>query len=431
MSPFERRLVEPLLKDTLANAARAPYYRRTWGQRWRAVQTLDDLRHLPLLDKTLASRHQRALVVGARPPGVGAFSSGTTRGEAYLDPLHVPLTDAEREARAVDWQPGDGGDDPFPGWTLAVISVHHGLPRSLPGPDELTVPWLHDANALAMLETVLRDPQPDGRRVTAMTIGSGPLKVFTAWLAQRGVDPRAFGVRLIGTASYRLSRHWQALVEARFEAQIFDNYSLSELGTPFTHCSACGWLHQGHPPLVVELLALDANRPVEKGPGRLVFSTLFPFTQVMPLIRYDSGDVGVLGPVCKATKQRGLRVLGRLRHGLVIDGAFALNPVAVREVLEDHPEVAKTLHPMARLGLVPSVDLGPPRWRVHLAKQVAHLDVETRFDPMIYPARARALEAAVLEGLAGLDPVTRALARQGRVRVSAKASVAALTERYD
>jgi hypothetical protein len=430
VSPLERRRAEALLAQTLANAVRAPFYRRRWGRRWKRISTLEQLGALPLLDKRLASRHQAELLTTPRPAGVGIFSSGTTRGEAYIDPLHVPLTDAEREARALP--PSDVAPDDFPGWTLAVIAVHHGLPRSLPGPDELRVPWLHDLNALSMLETVLRRPQPDGRRVTAMTIGSGPLKVFTAWLARRGIDPRDFGVRLIGTYSYRLSPVWQRLVEERFTARVYDNYSLSELGTPFTHCDACGLLHMGHPPLAVELLELDGPRPVQRGQaGRLVFTTLFPYTQVLPLIRYDSGDVGIEGPLCRLTRQRGYRVLGRLRHGLVMGGDFVLNPVSVRDVLEGSALVARTPHPMARLGHVDSVDLGPPRWRVSRDGPRAVLDVEVRFDPDVYAAQARALAQSLLDELSATDATTKRWARAGRVVVRLHRRVEALTERYD
>ena len=431
MSPLERRRVEETLLQTLAHAAGAPFYKRRWGSKWKRVTTVEELSRLPLLDKALASRHQAALLTSPRPAGVGTFSSGTTRGEAYSDPLHVPVTAVEREARAAAL-PDEVVEDGYPGWKLSVISVHHGLPRTTPGPDELRVPWLHDLNALSMLETVLRQPQPDGRQVTAMTIGSGPLKVFTSWLAQRGLEPRKFGVRLIGTYSYRLSPQWQSLVEERFEARVYDNYSLSELGTPFTSCDACGLLHMGHPPLAIEVLALDGPGPAPRGtPGRLVFTTLYPFTQVMPLIRYDSGDVGLEGPICRLTRLRGYQVLGRLRHGLAVGGQFVLNPVAVRDVLEGSPLVSRTPHPMTRLGLVDSIDVGPPRWRVALEQRVAVLEVEVRFDPDVYRAQARALEESILEGVCAVDPTTSRWARAGRVRVRLQQRVAALTERYD
>jgi hypothetical protein len=424
--------LDQLLIDTLAHAARAPFYRARWGERWRSIRTVDQLSRLPLLDKPTASKHQGELIVGARPAGVGVVSSGTTRGEQYTDPLNVPRSAAELAAAArATAAPLDES-----GWTLSVVSVHHGLPKRLEGRNELMVPWLHDANALAMLETTLRRPQPDGRRVTAMVIGSGPIKVFTSYLADRGIDPRGFGVELIGTFSYRLSSMWTRLVEQRFGARVFDNYSLSEFPTPFTTCSACGWLHAGQPPMLVELLELDADRPAKRGAaGRLVFTSLVPFVTTMPLIRYDTHDVAIAGPVCRATGQAGLKVLGRRRHGLEIDGAFVCNAVDVRDVLEALPEVEKTLHPMARLGHVKSTELGPPRWAIAADAGRAVLRFEVRFDPDVYRARARELEQHVAKTLCELDPLTRRFSGKKRQRLVVQAERAgtlrALTERYD
>src|SRR5205823_4052208 len=95
LSPQELRQVEPRLLTTLEHAARAPFYRRSWGRRFRGITTLAQLSRLPLIDKSIASRHQRDLIVGQRPPQPGTFSSGTTRGEAYQDPLDVPHTQLE------------------------------------------------------------------------------------------------------------------------------------------------------------------------------------------------------------------------------------------------------------------------------------------------------------------------------------------------
>lgn len=424
--------LDQLLLDTLKHAAQAPFYRARWGDRWRSIRSVDQLSRLPLLDKPTASKHQAELIVGARPAGVGVVSSGTTRGETYSDPLNVPRTAAELavSARAAALSAEASG------WTLSVVSVHHGLPKRLEGRNELMLPWLHDANALAMLETTLRKPQPDGRRVTAMVIGSGPIKVLTSYLSERGVDPRTFGVELIGTFSYRLSSTWTRLVEERFGARVFDNYSLSEFPTPFTTCGACGWLHAGQPPMLVELLALDADRPARRGEaGRLVFTSLVPFVTTMPLIRYDTHDVAIAGPVCRATGQTGLKVLGRRRHGLELDGAFVCNAVDVRDVLEALPEVEKTLHPMRKLGHVSSTELGPPRWTVSEDAGRALLRFEVRFDPDVYEARARDLEQHVAAKVCELDPLTRRFAGKRRQRLVVQAARAgtlkALTERYD
>lgn len=424
--------LDSLLIDTLAHAAKAPFYARTWKDRWRSVRSVEQLSRLPLIDKATASKHQADLIVGARPAGVGVVSSGTTRGEQYVDPLNVPRTPKELAAAASTAVavPADAG------WTLSVVSVHHGLPKRLEGHREIMLPWLHDANALAMLETTLRSPQPDGRRITAMVIGSGPIKVLTAYLQERGVDPSTFGVELIGTFSFRLSSTWQRLVEERFGARVFDNYSLSEFPTPFTTCEHCGWLHAGQPPMLVELLELNADRPVRAGrAGRLVFTSLVPWVTTMPLIRYDTNDVAITGPECAATGQTGIKVLGRRKHGLEIDGAFVLNAVDVRDVLEALPEAEKTIHPMVKLGHVKSNELGPPRWAIAEEQGRAVLRFEVRFDPLIHRSTAKALEQAVAKELCARDPLTKKFAGKSRKRLTVIAARAgtlkALTERYD
>src|SRR5438552_16093954 len=112
-----------------------------------------------------------------------------------------------------------------------------------------------------MLEAVLERPQPDGRWVTAMRISAGALKTFTVWLLERGRDPGAFGVRLIGTHGARVSARWRELIGGAFRAELFDNFSLSEVPTAATECKACGQLHLGWPPLLYEVLDLATLRP--------------------------------------------------------------------------------------------------------------------------------------------------------------------------
>ncbi len=417
------------LQETLANAVRAPYYRQRFGNRWRRVRSLDDLARLPLLDKATAIRHQHELVVGEAPPGFGIASSGTTRVDSTLPPLNV-LTSAEEhdaivDAAANEKQPGEVVEDPYPGWTLTLISVTHGLPQVQAGHDELLLPWAYDRNCLLMLEAVLTKPQPDGRRVTAMRISAGALKTFTAWLLERGRDPSTFGVKLIGTHSFRLSPFWRTLIERRFGAMLFDNYSLSEFATPATECKACGWLHFAEPPVIYEVLDLSTGKRKERGVGRLVLTGVYPYVQKMPLIRYDTGDVVELGPRCRATGRAGVRCLGRVRRGLTMkvgdEGVFFLNPAAVQDALESLPETERTPHPCFTLGHVKSADIGLPRWTVESEGAIARLSFEVRFDPLVYCDRARELEARVREDLLRSDTSLRKLTRAGRVKLEVAA----------
>lgn len=419
MTPRRDHGLDAALQATLRNAVRAPFYRRRFAERWRQVRSVEDLHLLPVLDKATAIENQRRLIVGRPPAGFGVASSGTTRNSADDAPLNVLHSAAEDQAIAAAAPPYHEADDPFPGWTLVAVNVKHGLPPGPPGPGEIQVPWMHHPNSLHMLETVLSRPQPDGRRVTVMRISVGALKTFTAWCLQRGKHPTAFGLRIIGTNSFRLSRHWRALVARTFGAEVIDNYSLSEFTTPVSECPACGWHHFGWPPVIYEVLDLVSGRHLQRGAGRLLLTGMYPYVQKMPLIRYDTGDVLQIGPRCRRTRQRCVRFLGRIRRGVVVKdgrrGIFALAPVHVQDALEARPETARDQHPMMTLGHVNCPDLGLPRWTVELVtrpRRGALLRFELRFDPRIYPVQAAALAAEVRRDVLARDAPLRSLLRR-------------------
>lgn len=432
------------LHATLKNAVEAPYYRKSFGRRWKDVRTVDGLADLPILDKRTAIAHQSELVVGEAPPGYGVSSSGTTRADVDLPPLNV-LTNTPEELEAQGMGP-DGAprdeeiaDDPWPGWTLVSVAVTHGLPLGGPGHDEIFLPWMHDRNALYMLETVLSKPQGDGRRVTAARISVGALKTFTAWLLERGKDPAAFGVKLIGTNSFRLSPFWRALIEEKWGAMVFDNYSLSEFATAATECKACGWLHFGWPPVIYEVLDLVTGKRIDKGAGRLLMTGVYPFVQKMPLIRYDTGDVIELGPRCRATGARGVRLLGRTRRGLIVDdhgkGTYAAAPCFIQDALEARPETERNPHPLHTLGVLKTHDLGLPRFTVEREKDRALLRFEVRFDPHIYEAAARQIARDVRADVLKHDKALAALVRKERLvfecQAVASRSLAPPPDKYD
>src|SRR5690606_35186909 len=71
-------------------------------------------------------------------------------------------------------------------------------------------------------------------------------------------------------------------------------YSTEETGVLAHQCRTAGGHHLNTASYVFEFLKLDADIPAEPGePARIVVTDLFSYG--MPLIRYDIGDVGVLG----------------------------------------------------------------------------------------------------------------------------------------
>lgn len=395
-----------LLPATLERAAQLPFYRRAWGRRWRR-----GLAALPLLEKPEAVRHQAELLAQGQAPFVGVVSSGTQHGDR--PPLRVPETDAELAAFG-EFMRARAGDGPAlaapSGLTLEVLSMQHGFPTAPASPGVLRVGWSFTETTLKAIRELLlaRDGR---RRVTGLVIGAGPLPVLAAWLYEQGFDFKKLAVRDIGTTGFRLSPRWKARVESLFGARVWDNFSLSELAAPAPECDVCGHHHWLWPAHVTEVLHPRTGAALESGTGQLVVTTLYPFVQAMPLVRYATGDLVTLGPRCSAARERGFRMRGRLAQCVLSRaGELLASPLDVEAALDGFPDVERLPHPDAKLGVIRSVDVGVPRFTLEPGgggQAAASVRFEVRYDPALFEARAATVAAALERALRRASPAAR------------------------
>lgn len=170
---------------------------------------------------------------------------------------------------------------------------------------------------------------------------------------------------------------------ATFGASVRETYGSSELGSIAAEDAAdqrYGGALSLVPDLVwVEVLGIDGT-PVPAGePGILTISSTV--NRAMPLLRYQVGDVGRLveepSPTGRNTPR--LRVMGRVREALAIDGRF----VTASEVYD-------TLDPLPGLDFFQLVERAPGR-------------LELRLVPSHEGALEPADAVAVLRGLVGED----------------------------
>jgi hypothetical protein len=379
--------VAELLHATLANAVRAPYYARAFGESWRDIVTVEGLAKLPLLDRRTALAHQAELLVGDCPRGAALVAGSLAR-------LSTP-----EEIAAIRGEATNAEDDD---WVLVVGEAH-----SSSSSNEIALPWSYDARTLSRIDAYLSQPQPDGRRVTSLRVEAEALKTYAMWLLERGTNPVALGLKRIDTYGSRVSGRWRDLITKSFETTLYDNYTLSAAPTPATECKSCTGMHFGWPPLIWEVLDLHSGAPIEQGVGRLVVTTAYPWVQKLPLVRYDTGDVVALGAACEATGEPRVDLLGPLRRGVLVPGGtFELAPLRVQDVLESMRDTERSAHPAVTNHLVRSRELGAPRWVAALEDGVPHLQFEARFDPLVFPKTARSIEEHVATELGGEIAVT-------------------------
>ena len=262
------------------------------------------------------------------------------------------------------------GDDA----TLEIISPRHGV-RPVGGRRTLLPATLH-INTVDVAAELLAS----GRYHT-LVVPLGTLKWITVALGDRGVSPASFGLRAIGTTGYPVTRHARRWIEPLWHAPLFDNWSMSELRGYAHPCRGCGYGHWHGAPTWFELQNTTRNV------GELIATMLLPHGERMPLIRYRTGDLMERGPLCARTGTRGLRFRGRLASSL--PGRVLSRDLL--EVTEATPDIAMEPHPVEVLGIQRPCDIGVPKARI----RGDTIEVELRYDPARFAARAREVEVAI------------------------------------
>jgi phenylacetate-CoA ligase len=151
-----------------------------------------------------------------------------------------------------------------------------------------------------------------------------------------GVKPA--GLREARTSSEVLDDELREMCRTEWGIPATDNYSSEEFGIMSLQCPDHPWGHVQSEKVLLEVLDED-DRPCPPGRiGRVVVTSLHNYAT--PLIRYEIGDYGELGPPCPCG--RGLpvlrRIAGRERNMVVLPTGERLFPIVDSEpVLAELP----------------------------------------------------------------------------------------------
>lgn len=395
----------PLLRETLAHAvAEIPHYQGDPAYA-APLGDLDDLARLPFIrPEAFAAAPERFAVPGTWPELV-TFSSSTTGAigrqrwhlQRELDTYAEALRELVPAAAA-----GEGA-------TLVIHPYDQGAIQRASGDRRIVhvpflVPW-HYELILRLLEGGWRTPA-GLVRFDHIDAFSPALRIYSEWLRQRGVDPRALGVRgLTGYGSIQ-PLAWRRRLAREWGAEVQDIYGLSEVKhSEATSCPVCGAYHFVRP-IVAEVVDPGSGAPIREGSGVLVLSELRPFALAQVLLRYWTGDlVEVSGPCMLA--DLGFHFRGRLDHCVRVDaaeGPIYVGPLQVAEHLAELADVAQHSLPWASW----AVDVGAPRFALEGDGRRITVAVELRYAPDLYPERAAEVLAEVrarlLDAVRGLAP---------------------------
>lgn len=362
-----------LLRQTLEHAGGVPYYRALYREAGFDVArftTVDDLLALPVLTRpTVAARlpdfvHPDTVVTTI------TSTSGTTSG------VRLPrfINDEEQEAYrllqrlASAHSHGHGrGKAPPRDIVLRVLPAmrRYVTPPRSQGPLQIlvtlslhypkyTLRSTYDDFVLRQLFQEIPVPGTTGRVSAIHATPPFLVRLITDELLQRSLSPRSTGVRAIAASGGLVTRRLRRMVRDAWGVPLVTSYSLTEFNGAALECPLTPHRYHFDAGIYAEVLDPITHAPVAAGDeGLLVLTSLHPFQQAQPFIRYAPGDVvRSIAPPCRCGSiETTIEFLGRTDHCLdlhdVVGRAgrrFAAS-APVHEMLDDFDEVPPLLYP--------------------------------------------------------------------------------------
>lgn len=288
-------------RELLSHCRRhVPYYRdllAAHGIESDAIQSMSDLRRIPLLSRGAWQQHFDRFCAEQLPAGTVALDEDRTSGTSG-----VPVRVLKTNIFYVWWQAFYLRDLEWsglrPSGTMASIrsTLKEGveLERLLQGQrmrcwNPVLEPLLETGPLFGM--DLRQDPKRQIEWLTEVNPDyllshTSNLELLANMLLE---EPRSFPkLAAIQAISETLSDEARKKIETAFQAPVRNLYSCAEAGYLASPCPAGGGLHVHAENVIVEILD-EAGRPCRPGEtGRVVLTVLHNFRS--PFIRYDIGD---------------------------------------------------------------------------------------------------------------------------------------------
>lgn len=327
----------------------AAFYRSRWAGIDRRMRSLEDLARLPLLTKRDANDCTDSLQTDSRMPQTIVFSGGTTGDYSMCSrslveaKLNAERNEALARALAMDRRP----------LGLCLAEPLANIPYQVPGWSNLYIPILMPKHARLAQQLLDREFRWSDResRLSFIMGSTERVHVLTRALIEAGASAERWHIGHVHVSASRLRRSTERLLAAFWQAKVIEHYGLSECpNIIFSRCEHCGSFHDS-PFGIAELIDPFSEDPVERGPGRLVLTCLYPHVQQQPMIRYLTGDIFEIVGRCDATGSVCWQFLGRAQHCAIVrpptGSPIVLGAADVDDVCDDHPDVAVEPSPFA------------------------------------------------------------------------------------
>lgn len=187
------------------------------------------------------------------------------------------------------------------------------------------------------LESALRKIRKFGPHIVE---GAPSMLCNLADTAQELAPVDRFKFPFVISSSEMLSREQRIQIENTFETEVYDAYGLSEVLTVAMECRQHDGMHIFEESFMVEIVD-DRDKPVADGNSGRIVVTHF-YNKVMPFIRYDTGDLGMIIPdscTCGIPARR-IRIEGR-KLGYFSFGNRKVHPFECENIFYFHQKTVK------------------------------------------------------------------------------------------
>ncbi len=180
------------------------------------------------------------------------------------------------------------------------------------------------------------------KRVEMLIGYPSAIDALAAYCRAQGDKPHAFHLKGIITTSESLNDRTRATLRQIFGCSVLSRYATVELGVLAHECERASRHHLNVEGYVIEVLALDSDKPASLGElGRVVVTDLL--SHAMPFIRYDIGDLAILGDACFCGQPGPTlqRLEGRLSELVVGTGGQRISPYALNSTMRGMGDIVQ------------------------------------------------------------------------------------------
>jgi phenylacetate-coenzyme A ligase PaaK-like adenylate-forming protein len=346
ISQFSRlgaeKLRSELLPLTFDNALRTEFYRSFWKGIDTEKISLSMLSALPLVSrenivqaKQLAQVREELVCDEVLTLGTTGNPFVTVKGdweqkfiEAFFE-ARRDTRDYQKRKRVLKF------NDPYHGYHVKIPNDFHCHRMGIY--DSGGFDYGREVLQRAHLETMVESR-------CSLLVGLEPfLRAFTIDTAEKYPEGFDSALEAVISSGNFITKKWRSQMEYIWRVPVIDTFSMSEVFGSATQSLVCGWYHFDTY-VIPEVVSSQTLHPIKEGTGILVLTSLYPFQEAQPLIRYVTEDlVEVTHTLSSKPGELAIKPLGRAKFGVPLPNSdeWLLTPVSVWEVLDDLPEVAR------------------------------------------------------------------------------------------